>query len=113
MLNDIFKRAEDELIKFSQSSEYMDKLIKDAEEISKLFENKDCIIYVKDGDMKFSDSIKSVFNSSVEIKPDLLIRIGGLRGYCKSKMLVADNTLDSKLEAQKEWFIENAQLKVK
>ena len=62
--------------------------------------------------MKFADEIKSVFSGNVDVKADNMIKIGGIIGNCKDKNIVADNTLDSKLDNQKEWFTENSQLKV-
>ena len=43
---------------------------------------------------------------------DKSIKIGGIKGFCKAMNIVADETLDSKLYAQKEWFIENSGLSV-
>lgn len=112
MVNDIFSRAKDVLLRFTQSDKYEEKLISSAKEIAEMFGDNDCVIYLKEEDFKYADNIKSVFKSNAEIQTDVKILIGGLRGYCESMRIVADNTLDSKLETQKEWFIENAKLRV-
>ena len=62
--------------------------------------------------MKNSDKIKAVFAGSTEVVADNSIKIGGIKGFCKAMNIVADETLDSKLYAQKEWFIENSGLSV-
>ena len=112
MVKEVFDRAQKKLAEYTLSEEYGAKLISDAKEIAETFGDNDCVIYLCKNDMKYADEIKSLFNSSVEINEDIKIRIGGLRGFCESLKLVADNTLDSKLEAQKEWFVENADLRI-
>ena len=52
------------------------------------------------------------FAGSTEVVADKSIKIGGIKGFCKAMNIVADETLDSKLYAQKEWFIENSGLSV-
>lgn len=112
MIQEIFSKAHDKLLAFTESAEYRDKLLSYAEEIADKFNNKKCVIYLKSGDMKYANDVQAVFNSDTEIKEDVKILIGGLRAYCEELKLVADNTLDSKLEEQKKWFVENADLKL-
>ncbi|MCH5304204.1 MAG: hypothetical protein J1E41_05015 [Ruminococcus sp.] len=112
MVSEIFKRASDKLNDFTASPQYKDKLISYAKEIADIFKENSCTVYVKKDDLKYENDIKAVFNSEIEVESDIEIRIGGLRGFCKKLQLVADNTLDSKLENQKNWFIENADLKI-
>ncbi len=112
MVKEIFERAQEKLTKFTLTDDYGSKLIADAKEIADTFGDNDCVIYLNKKDMKYADEIKLLFNSSAEIKEDIKIRIGGVRGFCERLNLVADNTLDSKLEAQKEWFVENADLRI-
>ena len=53
-----------------------------------------------------------MFTGDVEVQSDVKIRLGGLRAYCKDLRIVADNTLDSKLESQRKWFVDNIDLKI-
>ena len=45
-----------------------------------------------------------------DIFPDATIRLGGLRA--KSGAVEADDTLDMKLEAQKDWFLQNSGMSI-
>ncbi|MGN0488940.1 MAG: V-type ATP synthase subunit E [Ruminococcus sp.] len=110
--SNVFKKAKDKLIEFTSTPQYKDLLLGYAKEIAELFDDNSCIVYLKNDDMKFADEIKSVFSGNVDVKADNMIKIGGIIGNCKDKNIVADNTLDSKLDNQKEWFTENSQLKV-
>lgn len=108
----VFERSAEKLKEFSKSPEYKDKLLYFAKEIADTFKDNSCIIYVKEDDLKYENDIKSVFSGEVEIKKDVKIQIGGLRGLCKDLEIVADNTLDSKLESKKASFLKNVDLKI-
>ena len=112
MVSEIFERCSAKLTEYTASPEYRDKLLSYAKEVADTFGNNSCTVYVKADDLKFENDIKAVFQGDVEIKSDINIRIGGLRGYCEKLEIVADNTLDSKLENKKSWFVENADLKI-
>lgn len=112
LVNEVFKRSAKKLEEFSKSPEYREKLLSFAGEIADTFKDNSCIIYVKEDDLKFENDIKSVFSGEVEVKSDIKIRLGGLYGFCESLNIVADNTLDSKLENKREWFVENIDLKI-
>ena len=112
MVGEVFERCEQRLTEFCASPEYRDKLVSFAKEIADTFKDNSCIVYVKEDDLKYTNDIKSVFSGEVELKSDLTIRIGGLRGYCKALNIVADNTLDSRLESRREWFVDNIDLKI-
>ena len=112
MVDEVFKRSADKLREFSASSEYKDKLLAFAKEIADSFKDNSCVVYDKDDDLKYADDIKSAFSGSVEVQSDVKIRLGGLRGYCKALRIVADDTLDSKLENKRQWFVDNIDLKI-
>ena len=52
------------------------------------------------------------FSLPCEVKADDSIVIGGIRGSNLEMGLVADETMDSKLEAQYEWFFANSGLTI-
>ena len=106
------ERAEMTESVYTKTSDYSNSLVKSAKEVAKLFADNDCVVYVNERDMKNSDKIKAVFAGSTEVVADKSIKIGGIKGFCKAMNIVADETLDSKLYAQKEWFIENSGLSV-
>lgn len=112
MVNEVFERCSKKLTEFSSSSAYKDKLLGFSREIADTFKDNSCIVYVKEDDLKYENDIKSVFAGEVEVKSDVKIRLGGIKGYCKDLGIVADNTLDSKLENKRQWFIENIDLKI-
>ena len=63
--------------------------------------------------MKYADKISKAFKGEVTVKEVADILIGGLRVYCPSQQIAVDETLDTKLEGQREWFYANASLQIK
>ena len=112
MTDNVFKKAEEKLIEYTKSAEYSEKLLQSANEIAALFGSESCTLYLNEKDMSFADRLKVLFAGETEVCTDKTIKIGGLKGYCNALSIVADETLDSKLGAQREWFIENSGLSV-
>lgn len=112
MTKEVFDLAKEKLNEYTKTAEYSEKLKNSAKEIAEFFDGKDCVLFLNERDIKAADDLKSFFGGSVDVKEDKTIKIGGLKGYCKSMGIIADETLDTKLEAQKEWFVENAELSV-
>ena len=112
MTESVFKKAEEKLIEYTKTTEYSEMLLKSAKNIAEVFGNKSCSVYLNERDMNFADRLKPLFGGETEFCTDKTIKIGGLKGYCKALSIVADETLDSKLYAQREWFIENSGLSV-
>lgn len=112
MTEKVFKKAEEKLIKYTQTDEYAQKLIDSAKAISEIFGNKNCTLSISEKDFGSADRISAVFSGKAEITADKSIKIGGIRGYCFTLNIIADETLDSKLAAQKEWFVKNSNLSV-
>ena len=112
MTDEVFKLASDKLIYFSQSKDYEPMLIDGAKAVAELFGDNDCVIYVKESDISFEPKLKQLFSGNAEVAVDKTIKIGGVKGFCKSMGIIADETLDSKLDEQRGWFVENADLSV-
>lgn len=112
MTEEVFKLASDKLKAYAQTAEYRAKLNDSAKAVAELFGGNDCIIYVNERDIAEAEQFKSLFSAGSEVKADKTIQIGGVKAYCESMGIIADETLDSKLDLQREWFVENAELSV-
>lgn len=112
MTEEIFTLAAEKLSDYTKTDAYYSKLKNSAKEIAELFEGKDCVLYVNERDLGAAEELKAEFSGDTEVKADNTIKIGGVKGYCKALGIIADETLDTKLEAQREWFVENATLSV-
>lgn len=107
----VFEKAKAGLIEYTNTDAYIDYIRKSAQEISDAFCGNECVVYIKEADEDKSDIIKGIIQKCT-IEYDADIKIGGIKGYCKALSIIADNTLDSKLCAQREWFAQNSGIKV-
>ena len=112
MTEEVFRLAAEKLAAYTKTGAYRQKLAESAREIAKLFAGKDCVIYVNERDLDAAQEFKALFGENSEVKADKAILLGGVKAYCESMGIIADETLDSKLSAQREWFVENAALSV-
>ncbi len=110
--DEVFKRAEDKLIQFTKTDKYADFLKKSVRETAKYLKSDDVIIFVNENDMRFSEDIKSSFGNQCEVRPSEDITIGGISAQSRKLGLIADETLDTKLSEQREWFCENSGLHI-
>ena len=69
-------------------------------------------MFIKEDDQKYQELIKKAFGGDCTFKIDTAIHIGGIRAYNSEMGIVADKTLDSMLEDQREWFEENSGMAV-
>lgn len=106
MLNEMFDICAKELIQYTKTSEYVEKIKEYAKAISKVLGSTDTKLFIKHEDLKYSDLIKESFGRNCEIYSDEDIQIGGIRGYSEKLGMMSDETLDSSLEKQRDWFIQ-------
>lgn len=107
MMTDIFKESEKRLIDFTRTEEYRTSLVKYTKNIAKKLPYDDVILYVYEEDLKYEAMIREAFGRNCKLESDPSIKVGGIRGYSKSAGLIADETIDSKLATQEEWFLEH------
>ena len=108
---EIFSEAKDKLYAFTESSDYESFVVKSAASVLSLL-GEDAQVYVKDADLKFEKVISKVFNNNCTVSADSDIKIGGLKAKKADGTLIADDTLDSRLKQQYEWFLSNCNLSV-
>ncbi len=109
----VFKEAKNELIKFTDSKDYKIFLQKLSKNLSNVISSsQEIYIYVKDKDLIYSEDIKKAVGKSCLVKASNDILIGGLYAFDSNDRIIIDETLDTKLEMQKDWFKENSKLSV-
>ena len=103
----IFKEAKNRLTEFVNGDDYKTYLIKHMEKISSLYQMSDSILKIRQNDTKYADGIDLTVEVSDEIK------IGGFIIENKATNVVIDESLDTALENQKEWFYKTSGLMIK
>ena len=108
MIKEMFSECRQKLLDYTKSGKYLDSLKEYAVQIAKTLNNLDDVkLFVKKEDLKHEEEIKKAFAGECEVIAADDIEIGGIRGFSEARGLIADETLDAKLNDQKDWAAEN------
>lgn len=110
--NEVFDKAGKKLEAYTKTEKYAKSLENSAKVISKALNSDDVVLKVRKSDLANKNKIVLAFGRKCEVIETSDIRIGGMIGVSKKLGKLIDETLDSKLEAQREWFCDNSGLKV-
>jgi len=110
--DEVFERARKRLLEYAETDKYTEKLLESVKKISLKLTADDVVLYVSQRDMKLKNKIISAFGKKCDVQPSDEIMIGGITGISREMGLLADETLDTRLSQQREWFCENSGLKV-
>ena len=111
--DEVFELAKEKLIAYAKTDQYVKSVEESAAKISEKLTADDVIIKISEKDLKLKDQIIKAFGSGkcdIQVSEDILI--GGITGQSRELGLLIDETLDTKLEEQHEWFYANSGLKV-
>lgn len=108
----VFSQASKAISEFTRSKEYKDMLIKSANDIAQAFQDEDVTIYIHERDEVFGDEIKKAFPNGCEIIKSDEIKLGGIKALSKATNCLADDTLDTRLANQKDWFLKESGLSI-
>lgn len=110
IMEEVFDKARERLLEFTKSDAY-EKFLKDVvSSVLETLNESDLVLYLRSEDQHFVDTLKSSCKTQCEFSVDDSIKLGGVRGYSKSQGVIVDETLDARLEDQREWFVENSGL---
>lgn len=111
IMNEIFAKAKEKLQDFTMSKDYKPFVLESVKQMSEILSG-DVVLYVREADLGLSLEIKKTFGKDCTVESDAQIEIGGIIGKSFSMGLIADESLDTKLEEQKDWFCSHSQLRV-
>ncbi len=107
MVETVFEEAAQKLSDFSKSKKYETYINNSAKSIGEYLGGKKAVVYISEKDKRFLNQIKK-YIPNCETVIDNSIRLGGIRCFCEELSIVADETLDSKFEAQKRVFVDTS-----
>lgn len=108
----VFERAQDMLKEYAAADGYHSDFFRDLKQAAEQFSSGKVIIMIRSQDLPFENEIRALFPNNCTIEEDKTITIGGFRLKDLQHGLLADNTLDVKLEQQRDWFLENSGLSI-
>ena len=107
IMKDVFTLCREKLLEFRNTHEYTDFLKGCVKGIAEVLKYDDTKLYIMREDEKYVDLIKENFGMKCDILYSNDISIGGIYGFSEKANIIADETIDSRLCEQKEWFKEN------
>ena len=111
--DEVFELAKEKLLAYAKTDKYVKSVEESAAKIAGKLTADDVVIRISEKDLKLKDQIIRAFGSrkcEIQVSEDILI--GGITGQSRELGLLIDETLDTKLEEQHEWFYANSGLKV-
>lgn len=107
----VFDEAKQKLVAFTETDDYNRFLGRSLAEIKVKCGTARCDIAIAPSDEDKRGLIADVFPDA-RITADPHILIGGVKANCPELGILMDDTLDSRLEEQRGWFIETCSMKV-
>lgn len=108
----VFQRAKDVISEYAATDKYHSDFIRDLKDAAGEFSSGKVTVMVRFQDLILENEIQSIFPNGCTVEEDKSITIGGFRLKDMQRGLLADYTLDVKLEQQRDWFLENSGLSI-
>lgn len=108
----VFSKVESDVSEFVKTDEYKALLIRSVKEITQEAPIENLSFFVSRRDEKLIAALSEEFGKDAEFSVSDDIIFGGVKAIDRKTDCLFDNTLDSKLEEQKEWFYKDSGLKV-
>mgnify|MGYP000107973786 FL=1 len=108
-----FTEVKNKLVEFVNGKDYKDYLLTHVKAVSDEYQMTDCVLHVRKDDLKYADDLKKAYALPIEVEEGQQIQLGGFIIENKATNVVVDESLDSNLEAQKDWFYKTSGLMIK
>lgn len=110
--NQVFAAAQQELAAYRDTAAYQDSLLRSAQAMKPLFADAaDIVIFLAASDLSLASQLKAALGAH-EVCADQTNKLGGMKAQSLSHKLVIDDTIASRLEAQRQWFAAHSNLKI-
>lgn len=108
----ILSDAKAKILNYAQTDEYKKSLLISIKDIINKFNMSNYIIQIKPNDIVAKDQIEYELGAQSEVVYNPDIELGGFLILDSDSQIMIDETLDSKLENQRDWFIRNSDLSI-
>ena len=107
----VFMEARAKLADYVSTSDYREKMLARIDSLAKVYDHTVSTVYLFGGDAELAPEVKKRLpGCMVEIAGDIVI--GGFRLLNRGASVLIDETLDRKLEDQRDWFLQNCGMQV-
>ena len=113
IIDTVFEEARRRLLDYGSTPAYTDLLRASIQEMSRLIPADGTVYYLSERDRERESILKDLCPAGSRLDFSGDIALGGIRGMNPQAGILVDDTLDSKLEQQRDWFIQSMGLSVK
>ncbi|HAN21258.1 MAG: hypothetical protein A2Y15_02370 [Clostridiales bacterium GWF2_36_10] len=108
----VFNEVTEKLHNFMKTDDYKSFLLSSIKKFAEYYKEAHFTVYMKIEDMKYKEFLMDSIKTIGRVEEDSDIIIGGCKAKCDNINSELDDTLDSRLESEKEWFYENSGLAI-
>lgn len=107
---DVFEKARQQIAAFTETPEYGAFLVASAERIHAAMKGQCAVLNMRQADRSFAAQVSARLGHSITLHVDPEIQLGGISVISSDGTMMVDDTLDSRLQAQEKWFMEQSGL---
>ena len=108
----VFQAVRERLVRFTGTADYTAFLKETCARLAQQYDDEASILLVRPQDVQLVQGLMGVFRRVKEIREDTAISLGGIRLQNAAKNYLVDETLDSSLQEQRDWFYTHSGLTV-
>lgn len=106
------RKALEEYVKTPAYADFLTRSAKRLADAVRRYDATDTVLYLRQADMNYADTVRAAFGLPCDIKAEETIRLGGLKLSSQTAKLLIDDTLETRLEQQRALFREMADLAI-
>ena len=107
---EVFAKARERIAAFTQTPAYEDFLVASAQRIHQTMQGRCAVLHMREQDRAHAAAVSARLGRSITLHIDDSIQLGGITVTSPDGALMVDDTLDSRLQAQEQWFRESSGL---
>lgn len=111
MINQVFDKVYKKIHKYVSTEAYIEQMSKQLEQVKSFMNMPSIDVVISTKDIALQQAFAPV--QGIHILKSDEVQIGGFKAISIEKNIVVDETLDSKLTNQRDWFYQNAKLFIK
>ena len=104
IMDEVFSKAEVRLSEYAETPGYLDFLKNTLGRMTQLLPSAGTVYTVAERDRPLIDELSKICPSGSRVEAADTIKLGGIRAVNSESGQIIDNTLDSRLQSQREWF---------
>lgn len=109
----VFEEARQRLLAFTATPAYVEQLRSSFSEMQRMLPAEGSVYTLSERDRDKAASLADLCPAGSHFDYTADIRLGGIRGMNPQMGVLVDDTLDTKLEQQQDWFVQNMRLSIK